>query len=296
MVPAVDGDKPRRPGESSRNMQADMFQAEKQQSLAGAALTILDLVYHNTVRTVRKSHRDAVFAILVNILQTLIMVGAFVALFEVLGMRGAAIRGDFLLYVMSGIFVFMVHVKALMSVASAEGPASPMMQHLPMSTAVSIWSAAFSALYIQVLSLGAILVGYHLLWAPVEIHHPVGAVLMLVLAWFFGVAVGSVFLAMKPWLPGPTGILQQIYTRINMFASGKMFVANALPASMVAMFWWNPLFHIIDQGRGYIFINYNPMKTSLTYPIVVSVILLVLGLIGESFTRKRVSLSWSATR
>ena len=273
-----------------------MFEVRKRQSLGTAALTILDLIYHNTVRTVRKSHRDAVFAILVNILQTLIMVAAFFALFELLGMRGAALRGDFLLYVMSGIFVFMVHVKALMAVASAEGPASPMMQHLPMSTTISIWAAAFSALYIQIISLGAILVGYHLLWARIEAHQPIGALAMLFMAWFFGVAVGSVILAIKPWLPGPTGIVQQIYTRVNMFASGKMFVANTLPATMVAMFAWNPLFHIIDQGRGFIFINYNPMKTSLMYPLYVSAILLVNGLIGESFTRKRVSLSWTAAR
>ena len=76
-----------------------------------------------------------------------------------------------------------------------------MMQHLPMSTTVSIWAAAFSALYIQVISLGAILVGYHLLWNPVEVHQPVGALAMLGLAWFFGVAVGSILLAVKPWMP-----------------------------------------------------------------------------------------------
>lgn len=273
-----------------------MFQAQKRQSLGGAALTLFDLIYHNMVRSVRKSHRDAVFAILTNITQTLIMVIAFYALFEVLGMRGTAIRGDFLLYVMSGIFVFMVHVKALGAVASSEGPTSPMMQHLPMTTTVAFWSAALGALYIQAISLGTVLIAYHLGWAPIQIHQPLGALAMLLLAWFSGLAVGSIFLAVKPWLPGPTSIVQQIYTRVNMFASGKMFVANTLPASMVAMFSWNPLFHIIDQGRGYVFINYNPMKTSLTYPIVLSVILLVIGLIGESFTRKRVSLSWSAAR
>ncbi len=273
-----------------------MFQSQKRQTLAGAAFTVLDLIYHNTVRSVRKTHRDAVFAILLNIVQTLVMVGAMYLLFDILGMRAMAIRGDFLLYVMSGIFVFMCHVKSLGAVSGAEGPASPMMQHLPMSTTVSIWSAAFSALYIQIISVSAILLGYHLLFTPIEIQQPVGAAAMLLLAWFSGVAVGSIFLALKPWMPTPVGIVQQTYTRLNMFASGKMFVANALAASMVAMFSWNPLFHIIDQGRGYIFINYNPMKTNLTYPIALSVALLVIGLIGESFTRKRVSLSWSAAR
>lgn len=273
-----------------------MFRTEKKQSLWIAGYKILDLIYHNTVRSVRKSHRDALFAIITSILQTMIMVAAFYLLFEILGMRGLAVRGDFLLYTMSGIFVFMVHVKALAAVASAEGPASPMMQHMPMNTTISFWSAAFSALYIQAISLGTILLGYHLLWTPIHIHQPVGAIGMLVLAWFSGVAVGSIFLALKPWMPGVVGIAQQIYTRLNMFASGKMFVANSLAASMVAMFAWNPLFHIIDQGRGFIFINYNPMKTSIEYPIAVSVVLLVIGLLGESFTRKRVSLSWSAAR
>ena len=273
-----------------------MFQAQRRQSLVGAAFTIIDLVYHNTVRGIRKTHRDALAAILLNIVQTLIMVGAFYFLFDILGLRGMAIRGDFLLYVMSGIFVFMAHVKSVAAIVGAEGPTSPMMQHLPMSTTVSFWSAAFSALYIQVISLGTVLAGYHLLWAPIEIHQPFGAASMLVLAWFSGVAVGSVFLALKPWMPGTVSIIQQIYIRVNMFASGKMFVANTLPATMVAMFSWNPLFHIIDQGRGYLFINYTPMKSSLTYPIVVSVVLLVIGLLGESYTRKRVSLSWSAGR
>lgn len=276
--------------------QETMLEAQQRQSLGAAALTLSELIFHNTVRAVRKTHRDAVFAILVNIMQTLIMVAAFYALFLVLGMQRSAIRGDFLLYVMSGIFVFMVHVKAMGAVAGSEGPTAPMMQHLPMTTTVSIWSSALSALYIQVISLGSVLIGYHLVWQPVEIYQPLGALGMLVLAWYSGVAVGSVFLAIKPWMPGATGVLQQIYSRVNMFASGKMFVANTLPATMFVMFAWNPLFHIIDQGRGFIFINYNPIKTSITYPIVVSTVILVIGLVGEGFTRKRVSLSWAAGR
>lgn len=271
-----------------------MFQVQRRPSLARGAMSILDLIYHNTVRSVRKGHRDALFAIVTNIVQTLVMLGAFFVFLDLLGMRGAAIRGDFLLYVMSGVFMFMVHVKAVSAVAGADGPTSPMMQHLPMSTTVSIWSAAFSALYLQTVAMMAILAGYHLVWAPLEIHEPFGAFMMMLLSWFSGCAVGSVFLAVKPWLPGPTGMVQMVYMRINMFASGKMFVANQLPAKMVALFSWNPLFHIIDQCRGHVFINYNPLKSNLTYPILVSVILLVIGLIGESVTRRHVSASWTA--
>ena len=273
-----------------------MFAAEQKPSLARGAFKITDLIFHNTVRSVRKGHRDAIFAILANVLQTMVMVLAFYFFIDMLGLRAMAIRGDFLLYVMSGIFVFMVHVKAMAAVASAEGPTSPMMQHLPMSTTVAIWSAAFSALYIQLVAMGVILLGYHLIWTPLEIHQPMGALMIILLAWFSGCAFGAVFLALKPWAPKTVGMVQQIYTRVNMFASGKMFVANQLPVTLVALFSWNPLYHIIDQGRGYIFINYNPLKSNLEYPIIVSVVLLVIGLLGESQTRKHVSLSWTAGR
>lgn len=270
------------------------IKTEESQSLIYGAFRLFDLIFHNTVRSIRKGHRDAVFAILASVIQTLVMVAAFYLFMSVLGLRGAAIRGDFILYIMSGIFVFMVHIKSMGAVAGAEGPTSAMMQHLPMSTTVSVWAAALSALYTQLVAMFTILLGYHLIWKPLEVHQPMGALAMLLLAWFSGCAVGMVLLAINPWLPRPVGIAKQIYSRFNMFASGKMFVANTLPVKLVALFAWNPLFHIIDQGRGFIFINYNPLKSSLAYPIIVSVVLLVIGLIGESQTRRHVSLSWTA--
>ncbi|MGB0978883.1 MAG: hypothetical protein ACPGVV_05770, partial [Croceimicrobium sp.] len=69
----------------------------------------------------------------------------------------------------------------------------------------------------------------------------IGSMAMVFLAWFVGVGVGMVFLALTPWMPGFVSILTQIYQRLNMVASGKMFVANTLPGFMLTMFDWNPL-------------------------------------------------------
>jgi ABC-type polysaccharide/polyol phosphate export permease len=52
-----------------------------------------------------------------------------------------------------------------------------------------------------------------------------------------------------------------------MVASGKMFVANSLPGSVLVMFTWNPLFHVIDQARGFAFIDYQPRNSDLFYPL-----------------------------
>ena len=70
-----------------------MFQTESRTSLAHGAATILVLVFHNTVRSIRKTHRDATVAILYNILQTVIMVGAFFVLLDVLGFVGTRSGG-----------------------------------------------------------------------------------------------------------------------------------------------------------------------------------------------------------
>ena len=75
-----------------------------------------------------------------------------------------------------------------------------------------------------------------------------------------------------------------------------MFVANMLPGSMLALFAWNPLFHIIDQCRGFVFINYNPHHSDWQYAWWWGVVLTVIGMMGEFYTRKYASLSWSARR
>ncbi|KKL14481.1 hypothetical protein LCGC14_2515230 [marine sediment metagenome] len=242
------------------------------------------------------SHANALVSILINILQTAIFVMAFYLLFIVLGMRASAIRGDFLLYIMSGIFLYMVHTRTVTAVISSEGPASAMMKHAPMTTAISITSAALGALYIQILSMAVVLYVYHVGWGPITIQAPAGAFAMVMVAWFSGFAVGLVFLAIKPWFPSFVSIASMVYTRANMIASGKKFVANSLPGYMLPFFSWNPLFHAIDQARGFTFVNYNPHVTSLWYPIWVSLALTMLGLMGEFYTRKHASVSWSARR
>lgn len=276
---------------------AVMFQQSTfRQTGLGAAITIAELVYHSIVRSIRKTHGNAMMAILMNMLQAAIFVIVFYVMFTVLGLRGAALRGDFLLYIMSGVFLYMTHTKTMGAVVGSEGPASPMMQHAPLNTIIVIASAALGTLYIQVLSLVVILFLYHAALTPISIDQPIPAFGMLLIAWFTGVAVGIVLLALKPWFPTFVKIFSTIYQRANMIASGKMFVANTLPAFMLSLFDWNPLFHAIDQARGFIFINYVPRYSSYEYAIIVGLVLLMIGLMGEFYTRRNASVSWGARR
>ena len=274
-----------------------MLQAKPRPTTGRTFLATMEVMFHTTVYDIRKSHRNALVGLLMNLLQTLLLVATFFLMFKLLGMMGPnRIHGDPLMFMMSGIFLFMVHSKAISSIAKADGPTSSMMQHAPLTTFVTIGAAALSSLFLQVMSIAVVLAVYHVFWAPVLIENPVGAMAMLLVAWLSGVGIGIVFFSLRPWSPSTVGIGASVYGRLNMVFSGKMFVANALPGYMLAMFDWNPLFHAIDQLRGYIFINYNPNFSSPTYPLWVAIALIMVGLLIESQTRRYASISWSAGR
>ena len=273
-----------------------MFQQTRRQTQFQAFVAMAELLYHSIVRNVRSAHGNAIIGLVLQMAQAMIMLAAFYFMFMILGLRGMAIRGDFLLYLMSGIFLFLTHNKGMSSVLGAEGPTSAMMKHAPMNTAVAIASSALSGLYTSILAMFTMLVIYHILVTPIWLPNPMAALGMVFLAWASGCAIGMIFLAIKPWFPGFVAVVSTMYQRANMISSGKMFLANTLPPSMLGMFDWNPLFHCIDQARGFAFLNYFPHNSNIAYPIKVTVVLLMIGLMGEFAARKSMSLSWGARK
>ena len=271
-----------------------MFQRELRTTTLQSAVATAEVIFHAAVRNVRKSHGNAVIGLLLNIFQTVLMIAVFYAMFALLGMRGSSIRGDYLLYIMSGIFVYMTHVKTMGAVVACEGHASPMMKHTPMNTFVAVAAAALGALYQQFLSAAVVLYVYHAAFVPITFEDPAGILSMFLLAWMSGLALGMVLQAAKPWWPEGISMISQVYTRASMIFSGKMFVANMMPGHVLVFFSWNPLFHIIDQGRGYIFLNYTPHYSNVAYPIWCTLAFLMVGLMGEFYTRKYASASWGA--
>lgn len=275
-------------------MSQSIFARAPRTSQVRTAFSILELIYHNTARSIRKGHEHAVLGLLMDVVKALLMIAVFYGMYAIFDMRRTAIRGDFLLFIMSGVFMYMTFNKGMGAVMGAEGATSAMMKHSPMSTAVALAASALAGLYQQVLSVGLMLLFYHCLVTPVVIDQPLGVLGMMILAWFTGCCFGMVVYAAKPWAPYLVNTVSSFFRRANMFASGKMFVANTLPGFMLAMFDWNPLFHIIDQTRGYMFLNYYPRYSDWGYALKVGLVFLMVGLMLEFVTRRSASLSWFA--
>lgn len=272
-------------------MVAPIFQQRESRNLWQSAGATLMLIHNEAAHQLRAQHRNAVVALAMNIVQSLFMVAMFMGIFLLMGVRRSPLRGDYLLFVLSGMLFYKVHVRAMGAVSGATGISS-ILQHRPLNTAILICAGALGTIYQETLTIFIILIAYHALGNPVTIEYPLAAYGMLLLVWFYGICVGMVVLAISPWWPMGAQYIRLIYMRANMIASGKMFVANALPGMMLGLFDWNPLFHIIDQTRGFVFVNYTPHHTTWTYPVKVALVMLMIGLMGEFVTRRSQSLSW----
>lgn len=273
-----------------------MFSQRRDTNLFQAAVTTLALSYHQAVHRLRQKHANALIGLLLTMMQSVLMIGGFMLIFWMMGARRSPIRGDYLLFMMSGVLIFIAFSQALGGVSGAGKSTDAMMKHGPLNTAIAMAGAALAALYTSVLSALVLVGAYHALVHPLEIEDWQGALAMLIFGWFWGCSLGLVFLSIRTWFPIPGQIITTVFQRVNMIASGKMFAANAMPTVVVNMFDWNPLFHIIDQARGFVFVNYTPHNSNLHYPLYATLAVLMVGLMAEFVTRNSASLSWGAGR
>lgn len=253
-------------------------------------LEFIELIYHSVVREVRTQSGNATFGILKEVGQIATFMAMFYILFAFMG-RSAAIRGDFMMFLITGILLLLTHTKAISSVRSANNATSPMMQHAPMTVVLSILTNAFAGLYLQAVAIFLVVTTLWIFGMDTSIQNPPGLILPVFFSWASGIGVGMIFMMLAPIAPGFVKIFTQAYMRAQMFTSGKFLPAAYMPSSMIGYFDWNPLFHTIDQARLATFINYNKEVSSLEYAVIFTFITITIGLMGELWARKNLSAS-----
>lgn len=208
-----------------------MFAQRRNRNMIEAGFTTLSLIYHITANNLRKGQRNAVVGLLMTVAQAVVMIVGFYLMFAIMGVRKSPIRGDFIVYIMTGIFMFMAHTQAIGAVAGAGGPANQMMKHGPMNTAVMMAGAALAALYRQTFSSIVVLVAYNYLIQPIHIYKPLACYGMLLMAWFSGCCIGLIFLAFRPWWPQGATVLTSFYQRMNMIFPARCSWPTPCPPS-----------------------------------------------------------------
>lgn len=248
----------------------------------------VSLVHALVVRDLRTEHKNAALGILISIAQPLVAGLVFYAFITLIGGRPGKVRGDDLTFVLLGFVLFFMHIRTVASVSGSLNRA--MMNHQRLSPFLMICVKAVGSAYKNVLALLILLALNYLLRGVYEMEHLGLFAATIFWCWVGGIAVGTLFLGLNRQVTwGP--IIQTAYVRIMFFTSGKFFVANALPERYRQFMDWNPLFHLLDQSRDAAFVNYTARTTTMAYPIVVILSLLVLAVLVENWVRTHYSAS-----
>jgi len=254
------------------------------------AFEFFELVYHSVVREVRMQSGNATFGILKEVTTISLFMVFFYVLAKFVG-RNGAIRGDLMMYLLTGVVLLVVHIKAIGSAKSASKATSAIMQHAPMTVILSILAKAFSGLYLQAVAVIIIVAVLWIFGTDLTVQNPSGLVLPVFFTWASGISIGMIFMLLTPVIPAVIGPIAMLYQRAQMITSGKFLPAAYMPAALLPYFDWNPLFHTIDQARIATFVNYNSDITNIGYPIKFTLVAMLLGLMGEFWSRKNLSKS-----
>ena len=257
---------------------AKLQRYHRNRTLWEATQSFLDVLYISIVREFRSATGGAMLAFLMAIAQPMLLFAVFWIAYTFL-VRTCLIRGDCLLFIMTFIFLFIVHIMEVQVMKKSGGGLSGMIFYAKTSATLGILASAIHALYLNILAITVIMGTAYLLRGYLEVYDPAGLIGPFFFAWTSGLAVGVLFQAIAPLSPGFVEMLSNFYRRAQMFASGKMLLGNMVPAAMLPFFTWNPLFHAIDQARGAAFINYLPRNSDPMYPLYFTLVVIVLALI-----------------
>lgn len=126
-----------------------------------------------------------------------------------------------------------------------------------------------------------------LLTGRVHIEDPFGVMLVLILASFFGTALGLVYCML--------GVVSTLVERLRgpllrplFWVSGIFFTANELSDNVRSILLWNPFLNVIELLRGSWSAYYEPRGASVEYVLSCALVLFALGLLLERRVRTKV--------
>ena len=120
-----------------------------------------------------------------------------------------------------------------------------------------------------------------------RLHDPLETLMALVAAWLLGSGVGLCFMSLYVLFPILKTASSFLF-RPLLFVSGVMYAATELPAFLIEILWWNPVFHTTEMAREGVAASY---KSPLYEPWYVAYWILgswAAGLVLERYVRRNI--------
>lgn len=169
---------------------------------------------------------------------------------------------------------FMESVSSVSNAIKANKALFAFRQVQPISAFIS--SSVFELLSKFVVALLIILIGYFI-GVPIALYNVLGVIFCFVSLWLLSVGVGILFSLAQCYVI-EVGKIKAFLLRPIIFVSGAFFSLRDLPREYWVYFDWNPILHAIELTRYYSTPTYGDIGVSLSYLVIVTVLLFFLSL------------------
>lgn len=244
------------------------------------------LMWALVVRSLREETGGAAIGFLRGVLMALVFCLAFYFLMTIFGLGGLTVRGDLMVFILIGVGFFFAMKFTMTAAMKAMQSSWKMAAHPHISPILLVYADSLGVFYNWFLAIVIIFIGNSLVTGHVELQNPIMFFPIFFITWLTGMGVGMIlgFLIFYfSWFM----IIKRVLFKLMFFTSGKFTNANLLPMSLIDIFTWNPLFHLIDQMRQAAFVNYTAHHTNMVYPIICCFVLLLAGHILYDYMLRR---------
>lgn len=242
-------------------------------------LNLSSKIFYYSVALVRKQSGSTSWGFLITIFEYSYNFLIILLIMLIVRSMGGVIRAPFLLYVLTGVSIFLIHNKIIGSFLDADSN-KPLLPVLSVGNSVLIWGEFLQSVYMQVIVSLIFLTIIIFTTGTFRVADPLLAIWVFMMALAYSVALGALGFALMPLQKRVVKRVFAVYRRLGIIFSGKMIPGNlATGTSIFAFYRINPLFHIIDQFRGAMFENYHPHNSNLAYPFTAICLMLFVALI-----------------
>lgn len=245
-------------------------------TLLNGALNYGFLIWALIVRNLREASGGAAVGFLRGILMALAFCLAFYFLMTYFGLTGLTVRGDLMVFILIGVGFFFAMKFTMTEAMRAMQSSWNMAAHPHLSPILFVYANSLSMGYNWFVAIVVIFIGNSLVTGEFELQKPIMFFPIFFLCWLTGMGIGMLLgflMFFFSWFM----MVKRILFKLMFFTSGKFTNANLIPADVLPMFLWNPLFHLIDQMRDAAFVNYTAHHTNLVYPTICCFAILALG-------------------
>lgn len=194
-----------------------------------------------------------------------------------LALRKPPLGTSFMLFYASGYLPFTTYRRVSSEVSAAIRSNRGLLTY-PVVTTLDAVLAKFLLSMLTMFVVGVILFTAIVLFAGVPVNFDLGRILLaFFLAALIGLGVGSVNCVLFGFFPTWKNIWN-ILSRPMMIVSGVLFLYESVPPAFEGVLWYNPLTHVIGLMRAGFFPAYVPLYVSVSYVLVVSLTLFLIGI------------------